>query len=82
MLSWAGSVVLSLPANHRQARRVTVPHQTEFWLLDHHLQSATPTWKSLEEEARAALIALLVRIMTRAMRPQPSPEMEENPDER
>jgi hypothetical protein len=82
MLSWAGSIVTSLSANHRQDRSATVPHQTEFWILDHHLQPAPPTWQDLEEEPRAALIALLVRIMAQAMHPQPIPEMEENPDER
>lgn len=56
-----------------------MPRQLEFWATEQ--PPSMPRWEDLEAEERIAVIALLVRMITRAVHPKLT-HQEENPDER
>ena len=59
-----------------------MPHQFEFWTTEPPTPPGELLWKSLNAEERAALIAVLVRMITRTVGPRMIPENEETEDER
>jgi hypothetical protein len=47
-----------------------LPHQLEFWTTEQHPPAIAPPWKDLDAEARTVMIAILVRMITKAVYPQ------------
>jgi hypothetical protein len=82
MLCFAGSVVPSRSTHPRPARRADVPHPLEFWITEQPTPPGALPWKDLNAEERTAVIALLVRMITKAAHPRPDRKKEENDDER
>jgi hypothetical protein len=82
MLCFAGSVVTSRSTYLRSARRADVPRQLEFWTAEQPLPPGAPQWKDLNAEEHTTVIALLVRMITKAVHPRPTHEKEEKLNER
>ena len=59
-----------------------MPHQLEFWAAEQNPPPAGPIWTDLDAEERTAVIALLVRMITKAVHPQLALTIEENEDGR
>lgn len=57
-------------------------HQMEFWILEHAPPPSVPAWKDLGAEERTALVAILVRMIAKAVDPQLIHETEEQSHER
>ena len=58
-----------------------MPHQLEFWIREESPSLVLPVWVELDAEQRAALIALLTRVISKAVHPQPIDDHEETGNE-
>jgi hypothetical protein len=82
MLFSAGSIVSSRPTNRRHKRRANVLQQLEFWITEEPCPPASSRWEELDMEQRAALIALLARVISKVVHPQQTDEHKEKDNER